>query len=164
MATGKTTAGRFLSKMLNREFVDTDAEIELRQGMPINRIFADRGEPFFRRLESNLVIELASRRNLVIAAGGGAVLNTDNLAKLAATGIIICLTAQPETIAARIDKTNTRPLLAGTDPAEVLKRINNLLQERHPAYAALPHQVATDGLSPNEVAHEILQRYCLFCR
>ena len=159
MGTGKTTTGRLLSEMLNREFIDMDAEIELRQGLPINRIFAEQGERFFRKLESDMAAELAQRRNLVIAAGGGAILNSDNLAHLTATGIVICLTARPETIASRMSNATTRPLLAGADPAEVFEKINKLLQERQPAYAALPRRIATDGLAPEEVAAEIMRQY-----
>ena len=91
MGTGKSAVGRRLAEALGREFVDMDAVLEARQGLPVARIFAVKGEEFFRGLERELVAELAARRGLVIAAGGGVVLNPANLRQLSAAGPVICL-------------------------------------------------------------------------
>ncbi len=158
MGTGKSAVGRRLAEALGREFVDMDAVLEAREGLPVRRIFDEKGEQYFRSLERSLVVELAARRNLVIAAGGGAILDPANFRRLAAAGPVICLTAAPETIAARLGAAQTRPLLAGGDPARILGEIRRLLAERQPAYAAVPWQVATDGLTAAAVARRILRQ------
>lgn len=153
MGTGKTAAGRLLARRLGREFVDMDALIEERQGRTIPEIFAKDGEPFFRRLERALVRELAAREDLVIAPGGGIVLDPDNVADFGATGVVICLRALPETILERVGGDTNRPLLQGGDK---LARIRELLARRQPLYDAIPRWVETDGLSAAEVADRIL--------
>jgi shikimate kinase len=158
MGTGKSAVGRRLAEALGREFVDTDAILEVRERMDVRRIFAEKGEDYFRDLERNLVIELTSRRNLVIAVGGGTILNPENLRRLASSGPVICLTATPETIAGRLGTAQTRPLLAAGAPARVLSEIRRLLEERRAAYGAVPWQVATDGLTVENVARMILRK------
>lgn len=153
MGTGKTAVGRVLACWLGREFVDMDSELESRACKPINRIFAEDGEPAFRAMECALAEELGGRRNLVIAAGGGAVLDPRNVEALSRSGILICLRASPAEILRRIGNDNCRPLLACADRQ---KRIAQLLAEREAAYSRLPHHVATDGLSPGDVAQKIL--------
>ncbi len=158
MGTGKSAVGRRLAEALGREFVDMDAVLEARQGIPVSRIFEEQGEFFFRALERDLAGELSHRTNLVIAAGGGAILDPVNLRRLAAAGPVICLTAAPETIAARLGAARTRPLLAASNPGELAVKIRRLLAERQPAYAAVPWQMATDGLTAEAVARRILQQ------
>lgn len=153
MGTGKSRVGRLLAKRLGLDFVDMDALIEERQGKPIPRIFAEEGEPAFRRMERELVRELAAREGQVIACGGGIVLNPDNLADYAATGLVVCLSAAPDTILERVAHETHRPLLAEGDK---LQKIRDLLARRQPLYGAVPHQVPTDGLSAEDVAERIL--------
>lgn len=153
MGTGKSRVGRLLAKRLGLDFVDMDALIEERQGKPIPRIFAEEGEPAFRRMERELVRELAAREGQVIACGGGIVLNPDNLADYAATGLVVCLSAAPDTILERVAHETHRPLLAEGDK---LQKIRDLLARRQPLYDAVPHQVPTDGLSAEDVAERIL--------
>lgn len=155
MGTGKSVTGRSLAMRLNREFVDMDSLIEAREGRPIPRIFAESGEPYFRALERALVGELAARRNLVIAPGGGIVLNPDNIRDFAATGHVICLRASPEMILKRVGGDANRPLLQTDDK---LGRIRDLLAKRQPLYDAIPLQVETDGKTADQVADEILAR------
>jgi shikimate kinase len=153
MGTGKSASGRIVAKRLGRELVDMDALIEKRQGKTIPDIFAQDGEPFFRRLERDLVKELAAREDLVIAPGGGIVLNPDNIADFSATGVVVCLRALPETILARVGQETHRPLLQGGDK---LGKIRELLDRRKPLYDAIRLRVDTDGLTPEEVAERIL--------
>ena len=156
MGTGKTCVGKTLAARLHMLFVDMDDLIEQRRGKPITRIFAEEGEPFFRNLERALVRELASRDNLVIGAGGGIVLDPDNIRDFQETGLVICLSADPETILARVAGDATRPLLAGNDrPA----RIRAILQKRQPLYDAIPFRIDTAFLSVEEVADRIARRY-----
>lgn len=153
MGTGKTSTGRALAARLGREFIDMDALIELREGRSIPEIFAASGEPYFRALERALVRELAARRGLVIAPGGGIVLNPDNIRDFAATGRVYCLRASPEMILKRVGSDTNRPLLQTDDK---LGRIRDLLAKRQPLYDAIPLQIETDSKTPEAVAEEIL--------
>lgn len=153
MGTGKSTVGRLVAAALGRELVDMDAVLESRAGCTIAELFRRQGEAHFRRLERALVVELAARSGLVIAAGGGAVLNPANLDDLQRSGLVVCLTADPETILRRVEREAHRPLLAGGDPRA---RIDALLAARRAAYAAVPHQLDTTGLTPEAVAERVL--------
>src|ERR1035437_6288211 len=155
MGTGKTTIGRALADQLKRDFIDMDIELEVRAGKPIPRVFAEDGEPLFRRMERDLVVELSRRSNLVIAAGGGLVLNPDNIRDFSATGHIICLKATSDEILRRVSGSDHRPLLAQGNKAE---RIRNLLQQRQHFYDAIPCQVDTTGKTLNEVVTRVLEK------
>jgi shikimate kinase len=102
-----------------------------------------------------MAADVAARSGLVVATGGGVVLDPENLRVLAATGDLVCLTAEPETILQRVAGDATRPLLRVPDP---LARIRSLLGKRRARYAAIPIQVPTDGLQPDEVAEAVLRR------
>jgi shikimate kinase len=153
MGTGKSVTGRVLAQRLGRDFLDMDTLIEERQGMTIPRIFAQHGEPHFRQLERALVRELAARGDLVVAPGGGIVLNPDNIRDFSATGLVVCLRASPEMILSRVGHDPNRPLLQTDDK---LGRIRELLGKRQHLYDAIPHQFETDGKTAEQVAEEIL--------
>ena len=153
MGTGKSTLGRLLAQKIGYDFVDTDIQIEKQTGQSITTLFQTQGEATFRQLESELVEELAQQEGLVIATGGGLVLNPKNVAALCQTGRIICLTASPEEILTRISKQpETRPLLLEKDP---LAKINELLRQRDVVYKQFP-QLSTSALSPDKLVDEIL--------
>lgn len=154
MGTGKSATGRIVAERLRREFIDMDSVIEEREKRPIPKIFADSGEPYFRQLERALVQELAARENLVIAPGGGIVLNPNNVSDFQRAGLVICLGATPETILARIGHDTNRPLLQGGDK---LQKISDLLARRKTMYESIPHQLVTDGQSAAQVADEVLR-------
>ena len=156
MATGKSTVGHRLAKRLTLRFLDLDARIERRAGKPIARIFAEDGEPAFRALERAAAAELRRPAGLVIATGGGIVLNPDNLRHLAQGGLVVCLTARATTVLRRTAGDTTRPLLQHANP---LARIRALLRQRRPLYAAIPHRVATDALTPAAVCERIAKLY-----
>ena len=153
MGTGKSAVGPVVARTLRREFIDMDALIERRQGRRIPDIFRDAGESHFRHLERALVKELVIRSNLVIAPGGGIVLNPDNIADFNRHGLVVCLTATPETILERVGRDTHRPLLQAPDR---LGRIRELLEERRPLYETIGVRVATDGLTPGAVAERVL--------
>ncbi|MBI2438954.1 MAG: shikimate kinase [Lentisphaerae bacterium] len=159
MGAGKTAVGQALARKLRRTFLDMDAELEARALKPISRIFAEEGEAAFRRMERDLVVECSCRQNLVIAAGGGVVLNPDNVRDFTVTGYVICLKATPEEILRRVELSKERPLLEQGDKAE---RIRALLLSRQKLYDALAYQVDTTGKSVAEVVPEVLNR--IFCR
>jgi shikimate kinase len=156
MGTGKTSVGRKLASALGLKFVDMDHIIEERAGKPISRIFSEEGEPHFRSLERALVVELSAQSGLVIACGGGVVLNPDNILDYGRTGLVVCLTATPETIFERTARATHRPLLEQQDR---FQRIIDLLEKRRSLYASIPHQVETTRLTTAQVAETILKLY-----
>lgn len=153
MGTGKSSVGQYLARRLGCRFVDMDTLIESRVGKPITRIFAEDGEASFRNTERTLVQELARQSNQVIAAGGGTVLNPNNIHDFSQSGQVICLSASPEEILARISNSYQRPLLNQPNPAAAIRK---LLTQRQPYYSAIPFQVDTTGKTVQEVAELIM--------
>ena len=156
MATGKSTVGRRLAKRLGLRFIDLDTRIEARAGKPVARIFAEDGEPAFRRLERQAVIELSVPAGLALATGGGIVLDPENLRDLSRGGLVVCLSATLDTILRRTAGDTTRPLLQHPDRRA---RVQDLLQQRAALYASIPHQIATDDLAPEAVVERIVSLY-----
>lgn len=154
MGTGKTEVSRLVAQQLGRTLVDMDAVIEQRTGKAISAIFAEQGETSFRLLEAELCRELAALRGLVIATGGGALVPATNRQALARSSLIICLTAPPDLVFDRLANAGDRPLLALPDR---LERIRDLLGQRAEAYAAVPHQIDTTGLTVEQVAKEVIR-------
>jgi len=152
MATGKSSVGKKLADILGSEFVDLDAAIEAEEGVSIPRIFAERGEPAFRELESRMVERMMSRTGLVISTGGGTVVNPRNLANLKSCGIVVALTADIPTILRRAGSGEDRPLLQTEDRE---KRIRALLFERAPFYAQADITIDTSSLTIEEAARQI---------
>ncbi len=158
MGTGKTTIGRAAAQRLGRTFIDMDDFIVARMGKPIPRIFAEDGEPAFRLIEAALCAELSGRDDLVIATGGGALVNPANRAAMERSGVVVCLDADPDEILRRVGGAGTgaptdRPLLNVADPAA---RIAELLAARRDAYGAIPWHVATTGHSVDDVVAQVL--------
>lgn len=148
MATGKSTVGTILAKKLGRVFFDVDTAIEHRTGLTIPRIFANHSEPFFRAIEKGICHEISLQKNLVIATGGGAILDEDSRNAFLRTGFLVCLSASPERIEARLLGSDLRPLAA---------EWHELLAQRKPIYDMLPYQVNTTDKTPEQIAEEILQ-------
>ncbi len=144
MGTGKSAIGRRVAEQLALPFVDTDDEIVQLAGMPIPEIFAASGEAGFRALEHRVAIDVAQRGGCVIATGGGIVLDPANLDAFRESGLLIALTAEPETILKRVGSDTNRPLLQHPDR---LERITELLEQRRDIYAAIAPSIATDDLS-----------------
>ena len=153
MATGKSSVGRALAARLGYAFVDLDTLIEGEAGMPISQIFATQGEDRFRSMESRMVEQAARRDACVIATGGGAILNPRNLEALKRSGVVIALTAKPETILERLGTGEDRPMLWGGETPE---RIRFLLAERAPVYAKADLCVDTTERSIPQVVDHIL--------
>lgn len=157
MGTGKTVTGRILAERTGMELVDMDSVIELRQEKSIPEIFAQDGEAAFRSMERELVQELSARNGLIISTGGGIVLDPGNIADFERTGLVVCLTASPETILKRLENDTTRPLLSGDKKTQIA----SLLETRKPLYAAIAHQMDGNLLGPEERATAILDLYAL---
>ena len=142
MGTGKTAVGREVAARLGRPFVDLDDLIVQRAGKSIPEIFAQDGEPAFRALEAAVCGEMAAPAGLVIATGGGAVVNPANREALAAGGTVICLETDLETILQRVGRGDDRPMLASPDR---VARIRELLAARA---RGLCHAAASPGQDP----------------
>lgn len=154
MGTGKTTVGRVVADRLGRQFFDTDEEIERQEKMPIPKIFESHGEPYFREVEKNLCKDLMSRKDCVVATGGGMPVDPENRRVLNSAGVVICLRSSASEILSRVKSASGRPMLQDTS---LDLRVAELLKKREPAYAALPFHVDTTEISVDEVAQRILR-------
>lgn len=148
MGTGKTTVGRCVAEHLQRRFVDTDDKIVESAGKPIPQIFAEDGEAAFRHIERRVCRFYAGQRWLVIATGGGMLVDESNLRVMIASGFVVCLNAAPDAIRERLAGETGRPLFSGD--------WESLLEKRRPAYAKIPHQIDTTGKAPDKIAQEII--------
>jgi shikimate dehydrogenase len=154
MGSGKTTCGRLLAQKLNRRFVDLDEYIEKQEGMSVSEIFAKKGEPAFRQMESNAVEQLSRSGGLVIAAGGGTLLKPENAAALRANGIVVLLDASLETVRERLKDDTTRPLLHQPNSTDA---IDFLYRERIASYRAVAdYTVPADG-TPEETVEPVIR-------
>lgn len=154
MGVGKSTVSRALHRLSGRPEIDTDQRIVKQQGCPISRIFEEKGEPYFRQLETDLIDELATGEPGIISCGGGMALRDINVKKLRAIGEIVLLTAEPETIYERVKDSKDRPLLNGNMNVPYIRE---LMEKRRPFYEkAATVTVSTDGKSAEQIAREIL--------
>ncbi|MDE0853020.1 MAG: shikimate kinase AroK [Nevskia sp.] len=157
MGAGKTTVGRRLAEARGMDFIDSDQEVEARTGVNIAFIFEKEGEAGFRRRERQAICELSQRHNLVLATGGGAILDPDNRQWLAARGFVVYLHASIEQQLARTERTDSRPLLQGGNRRETLER---LFLTRDPLYREIADLVLpTDGRNARALAREIEDRF-----
>ena len=155
MGVGKSTIGRQLAKLLSKEFMDTDYEIEKRTGVDIPTLFDIEGEEGFRKREAAVVEEMTSGSNLVLATGGGVILREDNRRALR-RGFVVYLSASLDTLIERTRRDKSRPLLQNTDRQ---KKIEELMAERDPIYRQESDIIVeTDGRSAKAVAKEIVDQ------
>ena len=156
MGAGKSTIGRQLARALGLEFIDSDREIEIRTGVDIPLIFELEGESGFRRREHQVIELLTARKGIVLATGGGAVLDPDNRKCLAARGKVIYLHTSVEQQLQRTAHDRSRPLLQTEDPRQTLEA---LLATRDPLYREVADWVIeTDGCRVRDVVQEIVRR------
>ena len=153
MGVGKTAVGREIARRLQRPFFDLDDVIVAEAGMSIPEIFAQHGEAHFRLLEKVALRKLAAQRGLMIATGGGALIDPDNRELMARTSLLVCLSASVSAIEDRIGANAERPLLAAADHRQ---RIVELMNQRAAAYAEIPYRIDTTGKTVAEVASEVI--------
>ena len=155
MGAGKTTVGRHLAKSLSKQFYDCDRELETKTGASISLIFELEGEEGFRRRERDMLDELTGHSDIVLATGGGAVLDADNRARLRSRGFAVYLNAPLDLLAERTARDRSRPLLDTDDPKATLQA---LLSDRDPLYRQVADLVVkTDHRTAKYVVKEILQ-------
>lgn len=153
MGAGKTTVGKLIAKHLNKNFYDTDHEIERRTGVNIPLIFELEGEVGFRRRESAVIAELTHADNIVLATGGGAVLLAENRMNLKANGTVVYLRANVNELWLRTRNDKNRPLLQTENPREILQK---LYEERDPLYQEVASIIVdTGGQAVGNIVHEI---------
>lgn len=155
MGTGKTETGKALAELLGLEFVDLDRLIEAREGVSVSDIFSNHGEKHFRELEARAVHEVSGQEGVVIATGGGAVLDPKNVEALSRKGTIVLLEASVEKILERVGEDATRPLLQATPDQDRKTRIESLLATRAPAYEKIGFRVDTSSPTPLQAACRI---------
>ena len=155
MGAGKTTIGRQIASELSLEFFDSDHEIENRTGVTITHIFDIEGETGFRKRETAILDELTTKKGIVLATGGGAILEAENRQFLMSRGTIIYLYADIETLLERTSKDRNRPLLQTEDPQAVLKE---LFEIRDPLYRETADIIIDTGKDSARLAlKEILE-------
>ena len=153
---GKTTIGIKIAELTGRRWYDTDGMIVDRHGK-ISDIFEYYGEAHFRKLETEIVKELALKDELVVSTGGGLVLKSENNAILKQNGVIVFLRASLETLAKRLNVDGTRPLLQ-TSTESIRDRLERLMRERMPVYEHVADYIVdVDGKTPEAIAKEIVR-------
>lgn len=156
MGCGKSTVALGLQRMYGKKVVEMDQLISERQGMSIPDIFDKYGETYFRDLESKLVEEIQGMENQVVSCGGGVVLREQNVAKMKENGLVVLLTAKPETILERVIYDNNRPVLKGK---KTVAGIMELMEARREKYeAAADIVIRTDKKSISKICEEVMQK------
>lgn len=156
MGSGKTTVANYLSKTYGMQTEEMDNAISRQEGMSISDIFAVHGEAYFRGLETELLIKMQKKENIVVSCGGGVPMREENVAEMKKSGSIILLKASPETIYERVKDNHERPLLEGN---KNIAYISELMEKRREKYeAAADFVVDTDGKKISVIAQEIMQK------
>jgi shikimate kinase len=156
MGTGKTTVGRHLSRKLHMDFYDSDRVIEERTGADIPLIFEKEGEAGFRKREAAVIDELTAKNNIILATGGGAILDSENRKHLINRGTVFYLRSNLKTLIARTSKDKNRPLLHAEEPPKVI--LQRLLEQRGPLYEeTADHIIDTANNSIHDVIHAIIK-------
>lgn len=156
MGTGKSTVSHCLHEAYGLEQIEMDEEIVREEGMSIPDIFREKGEAYFRELETAFLGRLSGRANIVISCGGGTVMRQCNVNLMKKHGRIVLLTAAPETVYERVRDCHDRPLLEGNMNVEYIRE---LMEARRPKYeAAADFSVRTDGRSADAICREIMEK------
>lgn len=154
MGAGKSTVSGYLSEMLAMNRVEMDEIIAKKEGMSIPEIFEKNGEAYFRNCETNLLIQLQKQNQQVVSCGGGVVMRPENVEHMKKSGIIVLLTASPETIYDRVKDSDERPLLRGHMNIPYIKE---LMEARRPKYeAAADVVINTDGKDARTICEELI--------
>jgi shikimate kinase len=154
MGAGKSAVGRQLARLLHMQFLDSDDEIESRTGVDIPFIFEKEGEEGFRLREARVIDDLSRKDGVVLATGGGAVVDPDSRSRLGARGFVVYLQTSIEQQLSRTQRGRERPMLENGDREDILRQ---LMELRDPMYLEIADLVVeTDGRRVQAVAREIL--------
>ncbi|MFA5034821.1 MAG: shikimate kinase [Candidatus Margulisiibacteriota bacterium] len=156
MGSGKSAVGRALAERLRLEFLDTDELIEGAEGMKISKIFKEKGEEYFRALETDTLETLATYDNFVLSTGGGIILREANVALLRNLGKVVLLWAEPDVIFERVGKEKHRPLLNVLDPKAEINKILNVRRAKYQAAAQVT--IDTSTIPVAEVVERIIKQ------
>ncbi|MFG6325965.1 MAG: shikimate kinase [Lachnospiraceae bacterium] len=162
MGAGKTTVSRELTRLTGKSEVDMDAYIVQNEGRSINEIFEKQGEAYFRQLETKYLGEIQKNSGYIVSCGGGAVLKDENVRLMKENGVIILLTATPETTLLRVQNSKDRPILNGNMNIEFITQLMDKRKDRYLEVADII--VETDNKAVRAIADEILEKYSLFCK
>lgn len=158
MGTGKTTVANALKRRFGMEIIEMDQIIAEREGMTIPEIFEKHGEAYFRDAETDLLIELQERKNVIISCGGGTPLREKNVTEMKKNGRVVLLTATPETVFNRVKDSHDRPLI---EQNKNVGFIEEMMEQRRPKYeAAADIIIYTDQKSASEICEEIAAKVC----
>jgi shikimate kinase len=160
MGAGKTTVGRRLANRLDRQFIDSDEEVEKAAGMPIEDIFKTHGEADFRAGEAKVIARLLRERDLVLGTGGGAFINAETRALIKTEAVSVWLKADFDLLFARVSRRTNRPLLKTADPRATLR---DLMQVRYPIYAEADITVTTEDVPHDQVASMVFDAVLAHC-
>lgn len=153
MGSGKTTVGRHLARRLKMDFVDLDHEIQARCGVQVSVIFDIEGEAGFRRRESELLDELTQRDHIILATGGGSVINPDNRRMLSERGLVVYLRTSVDQQLNRLERDKQRPLLQAPNRRQ---RLRDMAENRNPVYEGCADLIVpSDNVSPITMAGRV---------
>ena len=154
MGCGKSLTSNKLAETLDRQVISTDKLVEQKEGQSIDEIFEKSGEGYFRRIEKEIIKEIADLSGMIIDCGGGVVMDDENMANLKKNGRVIYLSVSPESIYNNIKHRPYRPLLNVVDP---LLKITELLAERKPYYEKADVTIDADHRTINQIAEDVLR-------
>ena len=155
MGSGKSSLGSLISKKLNLDFYDTDNVIEKKTGMKISKIFKEKGESFFRRVEEKISLEILKKDNIVIALGGGAFLNKKIMEEILKNHLSFWLKWNDKILIQRIKNSQKRPLAFNLDDNE----LTNLIKKRSKIYSKAKFKINCNSLTKNQIVNKIMNIY-----
>lgn len=156
MGTGKTTTSKILSEKTNMPEIDMDAYIVEKNGVSIAEMFEQKGEDYFRDRETECLIDILKNDGVIVSCGGGVVVRDINVKYMKNQGVIVLLTATPETIYNRVKNSNDRPILNGNMNIEYIEKLMEKRKSRYLEVADII--IETDGKTPEEVVTEIIKK------
>lgn len=156
MGTGKTTISSLLKDKMNLPEIDMDKYIVNKENTSIADIFEQKGEEYFRKVETECLIEILQNEGVIVSCGGGVVVKDENVTHMKDKGTIVLLTATPETIYHRVKNSNDRPILNGNMNVEFIAQLMEKRRERYLSVADII--IDTDDKTSEEVANEIIEK------
>jgi shikimate dehydrogenase len=159
MGVGKSTVAKIVAEQMGWTLVDTDRAIEKQIGTSVSEVFSNKGEAFFRTLEAKIIQEACKGSKVIVALGGGALMNAENVRIIKESGLLVYLSAKEEKLAERLKNSATsRPLLRHDQSLTLIERIGNLMKAREPQYKEAHFEISTDNTTDVGVAKEVIRK------